>query len=49
MDKLSISAWAKNLTDKFYWVYGLNLNAFRQDYFTRGAPRTYGLEATYRF
>jgi iron complex outermembrane recepter protein len=48
-DKFAISAWGKNLTDKFYWVYGLNLNAFRQDYFTRGAPRTYGMEATYKF
>jgi len=48
-ERLSISVWGKNLTDKFYYVYGLNLNAFFQDYFTRGAPRTYGVEATFRF
>lgn len=48
-DNLSVSLWGKNLTDKFYYVYGLNLNAFYQDYFARGAPRTYGVEATIRF
>jgi iron complex outermembrane recepter protein len=48
-DKYSVSLWAKNLTNKFYYVYGLNLNAFYQDYFTRGAPRTYGVEVTARF
>ncbi|MGB7404617.1 MAG: hypothetical protein WA906_02905, partial [Pacificimonas sp.] len=48
-DNFAISAWAKNLTDKFYFSYGLNLNAFYQDYLTRGAPRTYGVEATVRF
>jgi iron complex outermembrane receptor protein len=48
-EHLSISAWGKNLANKFYYVYGLNLNAFYQDYFTRGTPRTYGIEATYRF
>ncbi|NVE96025.1 TonB-dependent receptor [Altererythrobacter lutimaris] len=48
-EQFSVSLWGKNLTDKFYYVYGLNLNAFYQDYFTRGAPRTYGVEATFRF
>ena len=48
-ERYSISVWGKNLTNKFYYVYGLNLNAFYQDYLTRGAPRTYGLEATVRF
>jgi iron complex outermembrane recepter protein len=48
-DKYSISVWGKNLTNKFYYVYGLNLNAFYQDYFTRGAPRTYGVDLTVRF
>lgn len=48
-DNFSISAWGRNLTDKFYYVYGLNLNAFYQDYLTRGAPRTYGIEASFRF
>ncbi len=48
-DKYSISLWGKNLTNKFYYVYGLNLNAFYQDYFARGAPRTYGVDITARF
>ncbi|MFC4292588.1 TonB-dependent receptor [Sphingorhabdus arenilitoris] len=48
-ESMSISLWGKNLTDKFYYGYGLNLNAFYQDYFARGAPRTYGVEATFRF
>ncbi len=48
-DKYSVSVWGKNLTNKFYYVYGLNLNAFYQDYFTRGAPRTFGVDVTARF
>ncbi len=48
-DDFSLSVWGRNLTDKFYYVYGLNLNAFYQDYLTRGAPRTYGVEASVRF
>lgn len=48
-DRLSVSLWGKNLTNKFYYVYGLNLNAFYLDYLARGAPRTYGVEATFRF
>ncbi len=48
-DKYSLSVWGKNVTNKFYYVYGLNLNAFYQDYFARGTPRTYGVEFTARF
>jgi iron complex outermembrane receptor protein len=48
-DRYSLAVWGKNLTNKFYYTYGLNLNAFYQDYLTRGAPRTYGVEATFRF
>jgi iron complex outermembrane recepter protein len=48
-DRFSFSIWGKNLTKKFYYVYGLNLNAFYQDYLTRGSPRTWGIEATARF
>ncbi len=48
-EKYSISLWGKNLTNKFYYVYGLNLNAFYQDYLTRGVPRTYGVDITARF
>jgi iron complex outermembrane recepter protein len=48
-ERFSVSVWGKNLTNKFYYVYGLNLNAFYQDYLTRGTPRTWGVEATARF
>jgi iron complex outermembrane receptor protein len=48
-ERFSVSAWGKNLTNEFYWSYGLNLNAFYLDYFARGAPRMYGLEATVKF
>lgn len=45
----SVAVWGKNLTDKYYYNYGLNLNIFGLDYLNRGMPRTYGVEATYRF
>lgn len=48
-ENFSVSLWGKNLTDEFYYIYGLNLNAFGLDYFTRGAPRTFGIEARYNF
>ncbi|MFN7175612.1 MAG: TonB-dependent receptor [Thermaurantiacus sp.] len=48
-DRFLISLWGRNLANKFYYTYGLNLNAFYQDYLTRGAPRTWGVEATIRF
>lgn len=45
----SVAVWGKNLTNKFYYNYGLNLNIFGLDYLNRGMPRTYGVEATMRF
>ncbi|QMW24504.1 TonB-dependent receptor [Sandaracinobacteroides saxicola] len=48
-EKYSVSLWGKNISNKFYYVYGLNLNAFYQDYLSRGAPRTFGIEGTMRF
>ncbi|HEU4428095.1 MAG TPA: TonB-dependent receptor, partial [Myxococcota bacterium] len=45
----TISGWVKNLTDEYYNVYGLNINPFLLDYFQRGAPRTYGIDFTYKF
>ena len=41
--KWSVAAWGKNLTDKFYYTYGLNINVFGLDYLNRGSPRTYGV------
>jgi iron complex outermembrane receptor protein len=48
-DKLEIAAWVKNLTDEYYYTYGINVNTLYQDYMVRGMPRTYGLQATYYF
>ena len=48
-DNLSVSAWGKNLSNKFYYTYGLNINVFGLDYLNRATPRTYGIEATYKF
>ncbi|MEX1667049.1 TonB-dependent receptor [Zhongshania arctica] len=49
-DNYSIAVWGKNLTETKYDGYAINLQAgFGFDYFQQGAPRTYGLEATYKF
>ncbi|WP_293781737.1 TonB-dependent receptor [Sphingosinicella sp.] len=49
MENVSISVWGKNLTNKFYYTYGLNIDVFGLDYLNRGSPRTYGVEVTARF
>ncbi len=48
-ERYAIGGWVKNLTNEYYNVYGLNINPFLLDYFQRGAPRTYGIDFTYRF
>ena len=48
-DRFTVAAWARNIADEGYYTYGLNLNAFYQDYLVRGMPRTYGLEVRYNF
>lgn len=48
-ERYTIAGWVKNLTDEYYNVYGLNINPFLLDYFQRGAPRTYGIDVTYKF
>ncbi len=45
----SVAGWVKNLTNKYYYTYGLNINVFGLDYLNRGMPRTFGLEGTFRF
>ncbi|MEO5598833.1 MAG: TonB-dependent receptor [Novosphingobium sp.] len=45
----TVSVWGKNLTNKYYYNYGLNINVFGLDYMNRGMPRTYGVEVTARF
>ncbi|WP_374394115.1 TonB-dependent receptor [Sphingopyxis sp.] len=45
----AVSAWVKNLTNKYYYSYGLNIDIFGLDYLNRGTPRTYGVELTAKF
>ncbi|MBP7337810.1 TonB-dependent receptor [Niveispirillum sp.] len=45
----SVALWGKNLTNKYYYNYGLNISIFGLDYLNRGMPRTYGVEFTARF
>ena len=45
----SVSAWVKNLTNKYYYSYGLNIDIFGLDYLNRGTPRTYGVEVSAKF
>jgi iron complex outermembrane receptor protein len=47
--KFSVSVWGKNLTNKYYYTYGLNIDVFGLDYLNRGMPRTYGVEASMKF
>ena len=51
---LAIGAWVKNITDRQYLAYGLNqkdldTGSLGFDYALVGEPRTYGVDATYRF
>jgi len=46
---LTIAAWVKNLANEEYDFYAINLDGLAFDFFTTGAPRTYGLEVGYRF
>jgi iron complex outermembrane receptor protein len=41
--------WGKNLANKFYYTYGLNIVVFGLDYLNRGMPHTFGLELGYKF
>ncbi len=45
----SASIWARNIFNKYYNAYALNIESFGFDFFTPGAPRTFGAEATFRF
>jgi iron complex outermembrane recepter protein len=49
-EAVSVSAWIKNITDKEYRVYRLDLSDnFNFNGAQRGRPREYGIEAIYRF
>jgi iron complex outermembrane receptor protein len=45
-----LGAWGNNLTDEFYLTSAVDLlGGFGYDYSHRGAPRSYGLEATWHY
>jgi iron complex outermembrane receptor protein len=49
-DSYQVSFWVKNFLNEEYDSYAINLQAsFGFDYYTAGAPRTFGAELTYRF
>lgn len=47
--KYAISLWVKNAFDTDYNAYALNIESFGFDFFTPGAPQTYGVEASVKF
>ncbi len=48
--RYSLSAWGKNLTNETYYPFGISIeNLFGNGYRARAQPRTYGVEATFRF
>jgi len=49
VDDFEVSVWAKNLTNKNYYTYGLNIDVFGLDYLNRATPRTFGIKLTARF
>lgn len=48
-DRFSVGAGVKNLFNQKYFNYGLALRFAGFDYLIRGTPRTYGVDATFRF
>lgn len=49
-DNMKLSAWVKNIGDKLYYPFGLNLEgSFGLSQLIRGQPRTYGIEASVSF
>ncbi|MDA5195049.1 TonB-dependent receptor [Govanella unica] len=48
-DKWGLSAWVKNITDKFYYTSRIDVSGFGFDYNHLGNPRTYGLTADVKF
>ncbi len=49
-DSWNAALWVKNLTEEEYDTYAINLQAsFGFDYYSQGAPRTWGAELTFNF
>lgn len=48
-DRYSFGLWTKNLLDEEFFIYGLDLTStYGALYFQRGAPRTFGIDFTFR-
>ena len=47
--RYAVSIWGKNISNKVYYTYGLNINIFSLDYLNRGQPRTFGIEGKFKF
>ena len=45
----SIALWGKNLLNKYYEPWGASTTDFGANYYIRAMPRTYGVEASFRF
>lgn len=48
-DRWDVGLWGNNLGDTFYLTNAVDLQGLGFDYRHRGVPRTYGVDATYRF
>ena len=48
-DRYHVAIWSRNIFNKYYIAYGINLELFGDDYFVPGAPRTFGIEAGIKF
>src|SRR5579872_61255 len=48
-EQWDVGLWGNNLADKFYLTNAVDLQGLGYDYRHRGVPRTYGVDATYRF
>ena len=48
-DRYTVAAWVKNIEDKLYYAKPFDLSDFGMVMSHIGAPRTMGVEATYRF
>ena len=48
-DTYAVSLWVNNLADEEYHVFGIALQTLGLNSFSTGAPRTYGIDFTYRF
>jgi iron complex outermembrane receptor protein len=48
-DRWEVAGWVRNLTDRWYKVYGLDLSALGFEQSVYGPPRTYGATFTYHW